>query len=51
VIESWSCLFDKLLYALMGFDLSGNVKFDMEWLMLHEPMSKHISRGYNLGVI
>ena len=38
--ESCSCLFDKLLCALIGFDLSSNFQLDMEWLMLHEPLSK-----------
>ena len=50
-IESWASLFDKLLRALTSFDLSGNVAFDMEWLILHEPLSKYISKGYSLGVL
>ena len=51
LIESCSYLFDKLLQSLMGFDLSGNLPLDMEWLMLHEPLFKQILGGYNLVVI
>jgi len=36
VLESWSSLFDKPLHMLIGFDLSGNVHFDLQWLMLHK---------------
>ena len=49
VVESRSSVFDKLLRALMGFDLSRNFKCDMEWMMLHDPLFQHISRGYSLG--
>ena len=28
--ESWSCLYDKLLHALMGCDLNSSLSFDME---------------------
>jgi len=28
-IESWSFVFDKLLHALLGFDVSSNVAFDI----------------------
>jgi len=35
-IDSCARLFDKLLRALMGFDLSNNVLLNMEWLMLHK---------------
>jgi len=38
LVGSCSCQFHKLLQALMGFDLSGNVSFNMEWLMLHRPL-------------
>jgi len=44
-------VFDKLLRALMGFELSSTFQLDMEWLMLHRPLSKHISRGYSLGIL
>jgi len=45
LIESWSSVFDKLLRALLGFDLSSDVPFDMEWLMLHRPLFEQISGG------
>ena len=35
-VESWASVFDKLLRALTSFDLSSNVSFDMEWLLLHK---------------
>jgi len=38
-------VFDKLLRALLGFDLSSDVPFDMEWLMLHRPLFEQISGG------
>ena len=44
-IEGWSSVFDKLLRALASFDLSSDVAFDMEWLMLHRPLSEQISGG------
>ena len=50
-IESCSCLFDKLLCALIGFDLSSNFQLDMEWLMLHEPLLELILEGYSLDVL
>ena len=50
-IESWASVFDKLLRALTSFDLSSDVSFDMEWLMLHRPLFVQISRGYSLSVI
>ena len=50
-IESLSSVFEKLLRALTSFDLSSNVAFDMEWLILHMPLFARISGGYSLGVI
>jgi len=44
-------MFDKLLCALTSFDLSSNVAFDMEWLMLHGPLFAQISGGFSLGVL
>jgi len=35
----------------MGYDLSSYVLLVMDWLMLHEPLSKQILKGYSLGVI
>jgi len=45
LIESWSSVFDKLLRTLTSFDLSSDVPFDMEWLMLHRPLFVQISGG------
>ena len=44
-IESWSSVFDKLLHDLLGFDVSSDVPFAMEWLMLYRPLSAQISGG------
>uniref|UniRef100_A0A7C8YVI2 Uncharacterized protein n=1 Tax=Opuntia streptacantha TaxID=393608 RepID=A0A7C8YVI2_OPUST len=49
--ESCTCLFDKLLHALLGFDLSSNFQLDMEWPMLHEPIPELILEGYSLDVL
>ena len=40
-------MFDKMLRALISFDLRSAVSFDMEWLMLHMPLFEHISEGYS----
>jgi len=37
--ESWPFVFDMLFRTLTSFDLSSDVTFGMEWLMLHEPLS------------
>ena len=49
--QSYACLFDKLLCALLGFDLSSNFQLNMEWLMLHEPLPELILEGYSLHVL
>ena len=50
-IESCSCQFDKLLNALMSFDLNSNFQLEMESLVPLEPLSKQILGGSSLGVI
>jgi len=48
---SCACLFDKLLRALLGFDLNSNFQLDMEWLMLHQPLLELIIDGYSLDAL
>jgi len=49
LLESWSCLYDKLLSALMGFDFNNGLCIMMEWLTPHESLV--LSGGFSLGVL